>query len=242
MAGAVLCLSYSLSEAAADAKRASVEGNRQTSALFALTDTVCRVQGAAQRLVREEDPDVMEKLIEQDRSLTKTALERIREAGAETGDVASAFSALLAGNRDSAELVLHGDYALAEEALLERSGPAFDRLIGSIGELQAAVHRTAEASVSAAEARGKRAQFTIWGADGDRDRGALLFCGYGVAQGERQSARRGESVEPGRQRHCGRGRGDHFVVAGARPRGIGAGCFARRNLGIERGGRFDGPP
>ncbi len=162
MPGAVLCLSYSLSEAAADAKRASVQGNRQTSALFALTETVCRVQGAAQHLVREKDPDVMEKLIEQDRSLTKTAQERMREAGAETGDVASAFSALLAGNRDSAELVLHGDYALAEEALLQRSGPAFDRLIGSIGELQAATHRAEDATVYAAEARGKRAQLTIW--------------------------------------------------------------------------------
>ena len=103
----------------------------------------------------------MEKLIEQDKSLTKTAQERMREAGAETGDVASAFSALLAGNRESTELVLHGDYALAGEALLERSGPAFDRLIGSIGEVQAATHRAEEAAVSAAETRGKRAQLAI---------------------------------------------------------------------------------
>ena len=162
MPGAVLCLSYSLSEAAVDAKQVSAQGNRQTSALFALTETVCRVQGAAQHLVREKDPDVMEKLIEQDRSLTRTAQDRMREAGAETGDVASAFSALLAGNRASAELVLHGDYALAEEALLERSGPAFDRLIGSIRELQAATRRAEDAAVSTAETRGKRAQFTVW--------------------------------------------------------------------------------
>ncbi len=161
MPAAVLCLSYSLSEAAADAKRASVEGNHQTDALFALVDTVCRVQGAAQHLVREKDPDVMEKLIEQDKALTKTAQERMREAGVETGDVASAFSALLAGNRDSAEMVLRGDYALAQEALLERSGPAFDRLIGSIGELQAAANRAEDAAASAAEVRAKRAQFTI---------------------------------------------------------------------------------
>jgi len=176
MPAAVLCLSYSLSEAAGEARRASAEGNRRTDALFALVDTVCRVQGAAQRLVREKDPDVMEKLIDQDKALTKMAQERMREAGAETGDVASALSALLAGNRDSAEMVLHGDYALAQEALLERSGPAFDRLIASIGELQTAANRAEDASVSAAEARGKRAQSAVWALTAIAIAGLAIFA------------------------------------------------------------------
>ena len=215
MPGAVLCLSYSLSEAAADAKQVSAQGNRQTSALFALTETVCRVQGAAQHLVREKDPDVMEKLIEQDRSLTRTAQDRMREAGAETGDVASAFSALLAGNRASAELVLHGDYALAEEALLERSGPAFDRLIGSIRELQAATRRAEDAAVSTAETRGKRAQFTVWMLTAIAIAG-LVFFAVVVLRRVNGSLRGAAGAEPGCQRHRGRGGGDHFLLAGAR--------------------------
>ncbi len=162
MPAAVIGLSYSLSATAASARRVSSEVNRQTGALFALVGAMCHVQEAAQRLVREKDPDAMEKLVEQDRSLTKMALERIREAGAEGGDVASSFSALQAANQKSAELVLHGDYALAQESLLEQSGPAFDRLIASIGQLQAAANRAEDAAVSEADARGKRAQAAIW--------------------------------------------------------------------------------
>jgi hypothetical protein len=176
MPSAVLCLSYSLSEAAADAKRASTQGNRQTGALFALAATMCRVQGAAQRLVREKDPDAMEKLVEQDRLLTNMAQERMREAGAEKGDVAAAYSALLAANRDSAEMVLHGDYVLAQEVLLERSAPAFDQLIASIGELHAATQRAEEDAVSAAEARGKRAQVAVWALMAVAIAGLALFA------------------------------------------------------------------
>lgn len=77
---------------AASRKRGAMHDMR-TDALFALVESVGE-QGVVQRLLREKDPDAMEKLIDQSKSASNAVLARIREAGDAGGDIASAFEAL----------------------------------------------------------------------------------------------------------------------------------------------------
>jgi hypothetical protein len=50
----------------------------RTDALFALVESVSDVQGVAQRILREKDPDAMEKLVDQGKSASNTVLAKIR--------------------------------------------------------------------------------------------------------------------------------------------------------------------
>src|SRR3954469_17562146 len=91
---AVCGLAYVFYVNASHARNVAAEGNRHTGALFGLVDAVGQVQGTFQRLAREKDPDKVEALIEQGKVLKKNAVEKVAEAGAADGEVASAFAAL----------------------------------------------------------------------------------------------------------------------------------------------------
>jgi hypothetical protein len=61
-------LAYVFYASRATIRISSAAHNRSTSALFALVDAVSQVQGTVQSLLREKDPDAMEKLIDQSKS------------------------------------------------------------------------------------------------------------------------------------------------------------------------------
>jgi hypothetical protein len=52
----------------------------------------------ANLLLREKDPDNMEKLMDQGKSASKTVVARIQEAGASGGEIGSSFEALGSAN------------------------------------------------------------------------------------------------------------------------------------------------
>ena len=52
----------------AASRKSAAAHDRRTDALFALVESVGEVQGVVQRLLREKDPDAMEKLMDQGKS------------------------------------------------------------------------------------------------------------------------------------------------------------------------------
>ncbi len=154
-------LAWELPRIAATARRMAAEGNRRTDALFTLVAAVGKVQEAAQRLVRERDPDNIEKLLDTKQGLGNEALKTIRDAGDGAEDVASAFQALQNANERATQQALLANYAQAQQILIEESNPAFDSLLRAVGKLQQATSNYESGIEAQAEARGSRAQTLI---------------------------------------------------------------------------------
>ena len=87
-------LAYVFYASRANSRRSAAIHDRGTTALFVLVDSVSQVQGTVQSLLREKDPDAMEKLIDQHNSGSKTVLAKIREAGDAGAEISSAFETL----------------------------------------------------------------------------------------------------------------------------------------------------
>jgi hypothetical protein len=161
MPAGVFGLSYVVYRNSAIVERLTAGGNRRTETLFALVGAVGKVQSTAQQLVREKDPDAIEKLIQQRQSLTREALERIRDVGAGGGEVASAFEALGQANEKCTQALLHGETAMAQQLLIAESSPAFERLLTAIRTFQETSDGREEAARAEAKARSTRLQTVI---------------------------------------------------------------------------------
>ena len=112
MAAGMSVLSYVIHHNAAITRRLTEQGNRQSEALFGLVQSVSKVQGTAQQLVRSKDPDVMEDLLRRGEALAQDAVERIRGTGV-GNNLASAFEAMQQANAKSIQSLLHGEAAPA---------------------------------------------------------------------------------------------------------------------------------
>jgi hypothetical protein len=161
MPAAIFGLSYVLTGNAAAARQLTAEGNRQSDAMFALIGSVGKVQGNAQRLVRERDPDEIEKLVQQTQPLIKSALEKIQAAGVAESESSAAFRALTEANQKSLDLVVHGEQARAQVLFLAESNPQFERLLNELGKLQQIQNQREDSTAAEQEAKSRRAQFAI---------------------------------------------------------------------------------
>lgn len=105
-------------------------------ALSALVDAACKVQTFEQRLLRETDPDVMEKLIHDFGSGLAAAHVAIQKADAGQSRIPSDLSTLVSVNQKVTDLVLHNEAAQAQEKFLAESIAAFENLLADIRKLQ----------------------------------------------------------------------------------------------------------
>ena len=159
---AVLGVSYFLWQGMASERRLTKEGDRKTQALFSLVAKVGKVQIAAQRLVREKDPDALEKLIAEGDSTAKEALEAIRTAEAGETEVASSFQILIQANEKSRQRLLVGDLADAILTMMNESNPSFERLLSAIDTFQASCQRNLAAASLRAAAQSAGRQRIVW--------------------------------------------------------------------------------
>ena len=171
----VFGLAYLLNSDAASTKQLFAEGDRKSSALFALVDSIGRAQSTVQRLLREKDPDEIEKLMAQEKAASDKAREDIRAAGAANGAVERAFTALGGANQKSQALLLQGEAAQAQETFVAESNPAFETLLEAIGALQQEENRLSDVATAASEARSSRIRAGVYGFVG------LLVVGLSVA-------------------------------------------------------------
>jgi methyl-accepting chemotaxis protein len=133
---AVLGLAYLLRASTASAQKVSAATHEQTERSFALIGLAVRIQGNTQKLVQSTDPDLMESLIQQNQSLVKDANASVDQAAMSEGQVKSAFLAMIRANELVTNLVLQAHNAESHQAIIEKSNPAFESLLGAINSYQ----------------------------------------------------------------------------------------------------------
>src|SRR5271157_528932 len=159
---AILGLSYLLHVSAGSAQSVAAAAREQTQRSFELLDLAVRVQGITQKLVQATDPDVMESLIQQNQSLVKQAQAKVEQVAAGEGGVKAAFLALVQANQQVIDLVLQAHNAESHQAIIEKSNPAFEALLGAINTYQNQVAKRLGDDAAAARVGTVRLEVTIY--------------------------------------------------------------------------------
>src|SRR5580658_7612463 len=161
---AVLGLAYLLHVSADSARSLAAAAREQTQRSFELLDLAVRVQGTTQKLVQASDPDVMESLIQQNQSLVKDAQAKVEQTAGDDGAVRAAFLALVRANQQVIDLVLHAHNAESHQAIIEKSNPAFEALLGAISTYQNQVAKKLGDDAAGIGVRSARLESTIFAA------------------------------------------------------------------------------
>ena len=161
---AVLGLSYLLHVSADSARSVAAAAREQTQRSLELLDLAVRVQGTTQKLVQASDPDVMESLIQQNQSLVKDAQAKVEQTAGDDGAVKAAFLALVRANQLVVDLVLHAHNAESHQAIIEKSNPAFEALLGAISTYQNQVAKKLGDDAAGVGVRSGRLESTIFAA------------------------------------------------------------------------------
>ena len=159
---AVLGLSYLLRVSAGSAQSVAAAAREQTQRSFELLDLAVKVQGTTQKLVQETDPDVMESLIEKNKVQVKDAQAKVEQVAAGDDGVKSAFLALVKANEQVTKLVLQARNAESHQAIIEKSNPAFEALLGAINHYQNQVAKKLGDDAAAVRTRTARLESTIF--------------------------------------------------------------------------------
>jgi methyl-accepting chemotaxis protein len=159
---AVLGLSYLLRVSAGSAQTVAVAAREQTQRSFELLDLAVKVQGITQKLVQETDPDVMESLIQQNKSLVKDAQAKVEQVATGDNGVKASFITLIKANEHVTNLVLQARNAESHQAIIEKSNPAFEALLGAINQYQNQVAKKLGDDAAAVRQRTARLESTIF--------------------------------------------------------------------------------
>ena len=109
---------------------------QQTATTSATMDSLIivgvQVQGVVQNLMREKDPENIEKLLAQDSVLYASARQLMANSKDEESAVKTRFESLRDINTAVIEKLLLGDFAQGQQKFIEESAPAFEKLLTSI--------------------------------------------------------------------------------------------------------------
>jgi methyl-accepting chemotaxis protein len=116
-----------------------------------LIDAATGLESGLQKMLREKDPDVLEKLVNDQKRLAAVARERVRTAAQTVPALGADLEKLVSANAKSQDALLLGDHALAQQHYIELSNPALEALLGRIfafekqrtGELEAETAQSA---------------------------------------------------------------------------------------------------
>ncbi len=175
---AVLGLSYLLRVSSGSAQSLAAAAREQTQRSFELLDLAVRVQGITQKLVQANDPDVMESLTQQNQSLVKDAKAKVEQVAANDETVKAAFLALVQANEQVTNLVLQARNAESHQAIIEKSNPAFEALLGAISSYQNQVAKKLGDDAAGVRVRTARLESTIYAIVGA---GILVLIVWGLA-------------------------------------------------------------
>jgi len=129
-------LSYLLYDSSGSAKLLAERAGQQQRSLMSLIEATGQMQSGVQRILREKDPDELEKLVALDKTLIAGAQTRIREAADASGQLDSAFDKLSRASDTTVQALLVGRIAEAQEAFLSEGNPAFQEMLAAIRKYQ----------------------------------------------------------------------------------------------------------
>jgi methyl-accepting chemotaxis protein len=159
---AVLGLSYLLRVSSSSTQTVAIAAREQTQHSFELLDLAVKVQGTTQKLVQETDPDAMEALIKQGQSEVKEAQAKVQQVAAGDSGVNDAFAALVKANQQVTKLVLQARNAESHQAIIEKSNPAFETLLGAINKYQNLLAKQLADDAAVVSLRTARLETTIF--------------------------------------------------------------------------------
>ena len=142
---AMVGMSWLIHQSGTSAATTATVSEAKNQALFSLLDASFAIQSATQRLVREKDPDEIEKLIERRKALVAQGRQTVAGAGAGRQEVEAAFDRLLQAGDSVIQALLTGDGALGQQILMDQATPAFDALLAVTGKFRGRAHREIEA-------------------------------------------------------------------------------------------------
>ena len=171
--GAVLGLAYLLRLSAASSSDLAATARTESLASFGLLDMVVKLQGMTQKMVQERDPDAIEALMAQNEALTKQAQAKLHETAGDDSGISSAFEELVRANGEVTDLLLHAHNAESYQAILEKSNPAFERLLGAISKHQEAIGQTLDRRAAEVNGRTRHAMVVVFGIVGS---GIFMLC------------------------------------------------------------------
>jgi methyl-accepting chemotaxis protein len=156
---AVGVLSWQMGRLSAESQARAVKSAAQVENLLALINRGVRVQATMQKMARERDPDKLEGLLAE----LETQSKECREAVNRTAVPGGVLDALFASGDKVKENVIRGDYAPAQQAMLEEAAPAFDALLGAITAAETAEEKRSQAEAGAQLAAGRMVERTLSG-------------------------------------------------------------------------------
>lgn len=161
-------LSYLVQLSRSDSQMA-VDAASKKQAILELLNDASREQAVVQRLLRERDPDMMERLIDQRGKLGKAVADRLAKMkGAEA--LIRAENGLKSANDKAVDLLLRGEHAPAQQAFLEEANPAQEKLMTSLADFADQSDKAVRAELDRSATRRAVWQTVIY---------ALVFAGIG---------------------------------------------------------------
>lgn len=186
---AATSLTVVLRRTVAAGERLLAEAQAREKGVMRLVEAASDLQGLYQRLVREKDPDELEKIFNQIREADRAFAARMNEAGAAQTGVRGAQGRLATANRKVTEILLRGDFAQAQQTLMEESNPAFDALVEAIGQFASEAQSRAEAETRQSHQAATRAAW--WSLAGALAAiGCVLILAFAFAQSVSGALRR----------------------------------------------------
>jgi methyl-accepting chemotaxis protein len=172
-AGAVLGMSYLLRVSSSLSSGLAATARSQSQASFELLDLAVKVQGLTQKMVQQSDPDAIEALMHQNQTLVKQAQEKIGQVAEGDSTIPAAFAALSQANAQVTNLVLHAHNVESHQVIIEKSNPAFERLLRAISEYQDKLGQKLDNQATEANVRIRHLEFIVYFLVGIS---ALLMC------------------------------------------------------------------
>jgi len=118
-------------------QRAELADQRLEKSLDLVTQAM-EADNAVTAIARERDPDQLESLIAFSKDTLEACQAAVERLGWASGPAGEAIRDMSAASAEVRDAVLRGEYAAAQQVTLERSGPAFDKLLTSITGLEKA--------------------------------------------------------------------------------------------------------
>jgi len=176
--GAILGLSYLLRVSSSASAELAATAAAQSQASFELLDLVVKVQGTTQTMIQQSDPDVIESLMHRNEGSITQARTKIHEIEQNDRSISGAFDQLLQANGEVTDLLMHAHNAESHQAVIEKSNPAFERLLGAISRYQDELAQARNRRAEESGARVRHLEFVVYLTVG---LSMLAMCGFSVA-------------------------------------------------------------
>jgi methyl-accepting chemotaxis protein len=160
--GASLSLSYLLRVSSASARRLAATSRSKSQLSTELLDVVVRLQSGTQKMVQSRDPDAIEALMQQNDVLVKQASSKVQETAEDNGRIVSAFGALVQANEEVKDLLLHAHNAESQQAIVEKSNPAFAALLAAMTKYQDEVAQSLDQEAARTASRSAHLETTVY--------------------------------------------------------------------------------